>query len=141
MRVGSISNRGSSIQTTYNTVRFAEPLSRARDHTEFVTQPSNAKRPYASSKAALQALTRDLAQQWAARKGIRVNLVEPWLFATEMLDEYPEGFADSIIAARVPMRRAGTVDECAALVGFLASDAASYITGACIPVDGGVLTS
>lgn len=96
---------------------------------------------YSSSKAGLGGLTSDLAQQWAARKGIRVNLVAPGLFATEMLDEYPPGFADTVVERRVPMRRLGDVHECASVVVFLASDAAAYITGACIPVDGGLLTS
>lgn len=96
---------------------------------------------YTASKAGLIGLTRDLAQQWAARRSIRVNLVAPGLFPTEMLDEFDEGFADGIVGSRVPMRRVGTIDECAYAVLFLASDAASYITGAVLPVDGGLLTS
>lgn len=96
---------------------------------------------YTSSKAGLVGLTRDLAQQWAHRKGIRVNLIAPGLFETEMLDEYEPGFAEAVVARRVPMRRVGNVTECAAVAVFLASPAASYVTGACVPVDGGLLTS
>jgi NAD(P)-dependent dehydrogenase (short-subunit alcohol dehydrogenase family) len=96
---------------------------------------------YTASKSGLIGLTRDLAQQWAARRHIRVNLVAPGLFPTEMLDEFRPGFADDVVAARVPMRRTGLVEECAAAVLFLASAAASYITGVVLPVDGGLMTS
>jgi NAD(P)-dependent dehydrogenase (short-subunit alcohol dehydrogenase family) len=96
---------------------------------------------YSASKAGLIGLTKDLAQQWAARKGIRVNLVAPGLIDTEMLDEFPPGFADGVIERRVPMGRIGVVHECASVVVFLASNAAAYVTGACLPVDGGLLTS
>jgi len=96
---------------------------------------------YASSKAAVIGLTRDLAQQWSGRKGIRVNAVAPGFYETEMTAEYAPGYLDKTIAARVPVGRPGRLEECAAAVVFLASDAASYITGVTLPVDGGLLTT
>ena len=96
---------------------------------------------YTSSKLATVGLTRDLAQQWSGRKGIRVNVLAPGFFPTEMNAEMDSEYMESILNSRVPMRRLGDVEECAAVAVFLASDAASYVTGACIPVDGGLLTS
>jgi NAD(P)-dependent dehydrogenase (short-subunit alcohol dehydrogenase family) len=93
---------------------------------------------YSSSKAAIIGLTRDLAQQWASRKGIRVNALAPGFFASEMTDSYPDGYLDGILQ-RVPLGRRGDGRELAAAAVFLASDAASYITGALLPVDGGML--
>jgi NAD(P)-dependent dehydrogenase (short-subunit alcohol dehydrogenase family) len=93
---------------------------------------------YSSSKAAIIGLTRDLAQQWASRKGIRVNALAPGFFASEMTDSYPDGYLDGILQ-RVPLGRRGDGRELAGAAVFLASDAASYITGALLPVDGGML--
>ena len=93
---------------------------------------------YSSSKAAIIGLTRDLAQQWATRKGIRVNALAPGMFTSEMTDSYPDGYIDEILQ-RVPLGRRGDGRELAAAAVFLASDAASYITGALLPVDGGML--
>lgn len=95
---------------------------------------------YSASKAGLVGLTRDLAQQWTGRKGIRVNLVAPGFFETEMTDQYPEGYLASQMP-RVLVGRAGDPAELSAAVVFLASDASSYITGASLPVDGGLLTT
>jgi NAD(P)-dependent dehydrogenase (short-subunit alcohol dehydrogenase family) len=94
---------------------------------------------YSASKAAIIGLTRDLAQQWTGRKGIRVNAIAPGFFATEMTAEYPPGYIDDLVLQRAPMGRAGELVECAAAAVFLASDAASYITGIVLPVDGGLL--
>jgi NAD(P)-dependent dehydrogenase (short-subunit alcohol dehydrogenase family) len=93
---------------------------------------------YSSSKAAIIGLTRDLAQQWATRKGIRVNALAPGMFASEMTETYPDGYLEGILQ-RVPLGRRGDGPELAAAAVFLASDAASYITGALLPVDGGML--
>jgi NAD(P)-dependent dehydrogenase (short-subunit alcohol dehydrogenase family) len=95
---------------------------------------------YASSKAAIIGLTRDLAQQWTGRKGIRVNALAPGFFPSEMTDLYPDGYLDGLLA-RIPAGRIGDPGELAAALVFLASDAASYVTGIVLPVDGGVLTT
>jgi len=92
---------------------------------------------YAASKSGLLGLTRDLAQQWGARKGIRVNAIAPGFFPTEMTDEYRPGYLESL-QHRVVLGRMGELPELAAAVVFLASPAAGYMTGATVVVDGGV---
>lgn len=94
---------------------------------------------YSSSKAAVVGLTRDLAQQWTGRRGIRVNCVEPGFFASEMTEQYAEGYLARQLEHRVLMGRPGDPAELVAAAIFLASDAGSYVTGAVIPVDGGIL--
>jgi NAD(P)-dependent dehydrogenase (short-subunit alcohol dehydrogenase family) len=94
---------------------------------------------YSASKAGVVGLTRDLAQQWTGRRGIRVNCVEPGFFASEMTDQYAEGYLAWNLEHRVLMKRPGDPAELVAAAIFLASDAASYVTGAVIPVDGGIL--
>lgn len=96
---------------------------------------------YASSKAAIIGLTRDLAQQWAERKGIRVNALAPGFFETEMVEQYQEGYLERTIEQRVPVRRPGHPDELVGPAVFLSSQAASYITGVLLPVDGGTLVT
>jgi NAD(P)-dependent dehydrogenase (short-subunit alcohol dehydrogenase family) len=95
---------------------------------------------YAASKAAIIGLTRDLAQQWTGRKGIRVNALAPGFFESEMTDQYPDGYLDAMMI-RVPMGRKGEPSELVTAAIFLASDASSYITGSLLPVDGGLLTT
>jgi NAD(P)-dependent dehydrogenase (short-subunit alcohol dehydrogenase family) len=95
---------------------------------------------YAASKAGLIGLTRDLAQQWTGRKGIRVNALAPGFFASEMTDQYPEGYLDQQMS-RVLVGRAGEPEELAAALVFLVSDAGGYVTGTTLPVEGGMLTS
>jgi NAD(P)-dependent dehydrogenase (short-subunit alcohol dehydrogenase family) len=95
---------------------------------------------YASSKAAIIGLTRDLAQQWTGRKGIRVNALAPGFFASEMTEQYPDGYLDQMMF-RVPAGRPGEAKELVAAAIFLASDASSYVTGVLLPVDGGLLTT
>ncbi|MEQ4718351.1 SDR family oxidoreductase [Nonomuraea sp. B19D2] len=94
---------------------------------------------YSASKAAVIGLTRDLAQQWTGRRGIRVNCLEPGFFLSEMTEQYKPGYVESMVESRVVMKRPGDPAELVAAAVFLASDAASYITGVTMPVDGGVL--
>jgi NAD(P)-dependent dehydrogenase (short-subunit alcohol dehydrogenase family) len=92
---------------------------------------------YSASKAALIGLTRDLAQQWTGRKGIRVNALAPGFFASEMTDQYPDGYLEAM-GARIPVGRQGEASELAAALVFLASDAGGYVTGQTLAVDGGM---
>jgi NAD(P)-dependent dehydrogenase (short-subunit alcohol dehydrogenase family) len=95
---------------------------------------------YAASKAGLIGLTRDLAQQWTGRKGIRVNALAPGFFTSEMTDTYPEGYLQAQLS-RVLVGRPGDPDELSAALIFLASDAGGYVTGTTLAVEGGLLTS
>jgi len=91
---------------------------------------------YAASKAGLIGLTRALARELAPRS-ITANVVAPGPVATAMTDALPEARRTEL-AATVPLGRMATADEVAAAIGFLASDAAAYVTGTVLPVDGGM---
>ncbi|MFL5896601.1 MAG: 3-oxoacyl-ACP reductase FabG [Thermoleophilaceae bacterium] len=86
---------------------------------------------YAAAKAGLIGMTKTVAAE-VARRGITVNAVAPGLIATDMTADV-NGMAD-----RIPARRAGTPDEVAACIRFLASEQAAYVTGATLVVDGGM---
>lgn len=92
---------------------------------------------YSASKAGLIGLTRDLAQQWGSRKGIRVNAIAPGFFKSEMTDAYPDTYLEAM-APRLVLGRMGDPEELAATAIWLASDAAGYVTGQTIAVDGGM---
>jgi NAD(P)-dependent dehydrogenase (short-subunit alcohol dehydrogenase family) len=92
---------------------------------------------YSASKAALFGLTRDLAQQWTVRKGIRVNCIAPGFFESEMTDQYDPGYVDMLMP-RVVSGRLGDAAELAATLVWLVSDASGYVTGQTVVVDGGV---
>jgi len=91
---------------------------------------------YAASKAGLVGLARALAREVASRE-ITVNVVAPGLVATDMVFALGEERIEQL-RALVPLGRAGTPDEVAEAVGFLASEGARYVTGAVVPVDGGL---
>ncbi len=94
---------------------------------------------YNCSKAGVKMLTETLATEWAPH-GVRVNAVAPGVFRTPMntkVLDIPERM--EAIIRRTPMGRIGTLDEMVGTVVFLASDAAKFVTGVTIPVDGGFL--
>jgi NAD(P)-dependent dehydrogenase (short-subunit alcohol dehydrogenase family) len=93
---------------------------------------------YTASKGAVEQLTRELARQWA-RHGIRVNALAPGYFPTEMNAPMVAGPGRlEAILGRIPMGRAGDADDLTGVVAFLASDAARYVTGQVLAVDGGM---
>jgi NAD(P)-dependent dehydrogenase (short-subunit alcohol dehydrogenase family) len=101
----------------------------------------NSMIPYQLAKGGMIQMTRQLGVEWADR-GVRVNAVSPGFIITEMTRGPLEAMGiDRWIASRTPMRRVGEVDEIVGPVMFLASDAAGYITGANLPVDGGTTSS
>jgi 3-oxoacyl-[acyl-carrier protein] reductase len=91
---------------------------------------------YAASKAGLIGLARSVARELGPR-GITANVVSPGFVATEMTAALPEERRAEILG-QVPLGRYATVEEVAGVVAFLASDAAAYVTGAVVPVDGGL---
>ena len=91
---------------------------------------------YASSKAGLIGLTRDIAAQWTGRKGIRVNALAPGYFPSEMTEDLPDATIQMVVALTAA-GRIGRPEELASTLIWLASDASSYVSGVTVPVDGG----
>jgi 3-oxoacyl-(acyl-carrier-protein) reductase len=91
---------------------------------------------YAASKAGLVGLARSLARELGSR-GVTANVVAPGFIETDMTAELGEDLVKKY-AEQIPLGRLGSADDVAGAVEFLSSDAASYITGALIPVDGGL---
>ena len=98
--------------------------------------------PYVASKHAVMGLTRAAALDYA-QQGIRINAVNPGLTATEMIDRFSnkDPALEQQLASIVPMGRMGKPEEIASTVVFLCSDAASYITGQSLTIDGGYTAS
>jgi 3-oxoacyl-[acyl-carrier protein] reductase len=127
----------------FNTIRRATPgmmrerYGRIVNVSSVVGQAGQAGQAnYAAAKAGLLGLSRSIARELAPRH-ITCNVVAPGPIVTAMTDDMPAEWQSQIEAA-VPLGRFGTAEECAAVVAFLCSDAASYVTGALVPVDGGL---
>ena len=103
------------------------------------TPHPNAAPAYGASKAAVNYLTMHLAQEMAAH-GIRVNAVCPGPVETEMTQQWDAAYRKAV-AGKIPLGRLGTPHEVAALIQFLLSDAAGFVTGQAIGINGGTLMS
>jgi 3-oxoacyl-[acyl-carrier protein] reductase len=96
---------------------------------------------YAASKAGLIAFTRTVAVE-VARRGVTVNAVAPGLIETELTRDFTSNGSEpgepSSLLDAIPARRPGSPEDVAACIRFLASDQAAYVTGAVLPIDGGM---
>ena len=142
----------SGVRAAFEAMRAAEPLLRKSSAASVINiasmygtvspDPSiygdsgvNSPPAYGPAKAALMQLTRYMACHWGAL-GIRVNAIAPGPFPRNEFQSQQPAFVERL-AAKAPLKRVGQAHEIGGVVTFLASDAASYITGAVLPVDGG----
>jgi NAD(P)-dependent dehydrogenase (short-subunit alcohol dehydrogenase family) len=97
--------------------------------------------PYGSSKTGLLGMTRALAVEWAPL-GIRVNAIAPGYFRTAMTEGFyaADGWAERMLP-KIPLGRFGRLDDLVGATVFLCADASAYVTGQCLPVDGGTLAA
>lgn len=125
---------------TYNCIYQVVPGMRERDYGRIINISSTSsygnvgQANYSASKAAVEGLARTLAKE-LGRKHVTVNCILPGLIDTEMMRAIPEDMLEQMIK-RTPQQRLGEPEEIAALAVFLASDEASYVSGACIICSG-----
>jgi NAD(P)-dependent dehydrogenase (short-subunit alcohol dehydrogenase family) len=139
-----------NVQGVFHTTKFFLPLLRAAGTVEEPARvinvgsidgihvPALETYSYAASKAAVHQLTRHLARQLAPT--VTVNAIAPGPFESKMMAATLEAFGDQIAAA-APLKRIGRPDDMAGVALFLASRAGAYVTGAVVPVDGGIATT
>lgn len=95
---------------------------------------------YATGKGAMMTFTRSMAKEFGP-KGVRVNAVCPGMIATTFHDTFSKDEVRRNVAAATPLRREGRAEEVADLVAYLATDKASFVTGACLDINGGLVFS
>ena len=139
-----------NVEGVFHTTKFLLPLLQARASAEEPSRvvnigsidgihtPSLETYAYSASKAAVHQLTRHLAKHLAP--AITVNAIAPGPFESKMMAATLQAFGDAI-AASAPLKRIGRPDDVAGTAIFLASRAGAYVTGAIIPVDGGIATT
>ena len=137
-----VNNAGIRRDNIYNTTQALLPAMIRHKHGRIINMASvsgisgiRGQANYSTAKGGLIAATKALAQEVAA-KNITVNAIAPGFIKTDMTDDLDE---ESIVKT-IPMRRFGTPEEVAELVGFIASPAAGYITGSVISINGGLYT-
>ena len=129
-----------NVKTTFYTCMAVTPYMKAQGGGKIVTVSSTAGvdayagyHPYGTAKAAIIHYTRGLAQELGAYN-ITVNAIAPGIIRTGRLGDRAE-----MAAERVPLKREGTIEECAGVVEFLCTDLSDYVTGRTIMIDGGLV--